>query len=200
MSNDLTTFQQVQEKIKESVKVQFFNMLPDEAFQAMIEKEIAAFFEVQGAEFTLKGGSYDRQKLIAEISPFRLMVWEQVKTLTAIRMKTVLESDEFKQACMGPGQESQLKDCALSRFDSLAVAMAGEYMIFQNMPAVFILPFWLFITNCAAITNSAAQLSCIAVFVYFPAPAFPVFAVTLKQAANRIISVRISDYSPHVFR
>ncbi|WP_396180189.1 hypothetical protein [Flavobacterium sp.] len=129
MSNDLTTFQQVQEKIKESVKVQFFNMLPDEAFQAMIEKEIAAFFEVQGAEFTIKRGSssYDHAKLVAEVSPFRIMVWEQVKTLTTARMKDVLESEEFRQACMGAGQESQLKDCALSRYDALAVAMAGVF-------------------------------------------------------------------------
>lgn len=125
---DLTTFQQVQDKIKEQVKVQFFNMLPDDAFQKLIDAEINAFFEVKGAEYTIKNASgYNRDKLVAETSPFRVLVWDQVRELTKARMKVVFESEEFKQACMSPGAESLLMQAGVDRFDRLCIAMAGVF-------------------------------------------------------------------------
>lgn len=130
--SDLTTFQQVQDKIKEQVKVQFFNMLPDEAFQELIQKEIESFFEVTGSKFeAVRGNSYDTTRLIAEVSPFRLMVWGEVKRIAAERLKLVTESEDFKSACMSPGAESTLKNEALDRFDRLSVAMAGAF--FQSV-------------------------------------------------------------------
>lgn len=125
---DLTTFQQVQDKIKEQVKVQFFNMLPDDAFQKLIDEEINAFFEVKGAEYTVKQSrGYNGDKLVAELSPFRALVWEQVRELTKARMKVVFESEEFTQACASPGAESMLRQAGVDRFDRLCIAMAGVF-------------------------------------------------------------------------
>ena len=127
MSQELATFQEVQDRIKESVKVQFFNLLPDEAFQKLIDAEINSFFEVKGSEYTFKSTSYNCGKLVAELSPFRVLVWEQVRELAKARMKAVFESEEFKQACMGPGLTSELVEAGQDRFERLAVAMAGVF-------------------------------------------------------------------------
>lgn len=125
--SDITTFQQVQDKIKESVKVQFFNLLPDEAFQKLIDEEINAFFEVTNKEYVLKSGSYNSSSLVANISPFRLIIWTEVKKIVEIRLKTLLESPEFKEACMGPGVESLLVDAGKDRFERLSIAMASTF-------------------------------------------------------------------------
>lgn len=137
--SELTTFQQVQERIKEQVKVQFFNMLPDEAFQQLIQKEIEAFFEVTDQKFDIRKGdnwgSY--AKLQADVSPFRLLVWEQVKDHTAHRMKQVFESDAFKEACMSSELQGELGDAAKSRFESLCIAMAGSFFQQVMQQAIF---------------------------------------------------------------
>lgn len=124
---ELTTFQQVQDKIKESVKVQFFNLLPDEAFQKLIDEEINAFFEVSSKEYTLKSGSYNNSSLVANISPFRLIIWTEVKKIVEVRLKTLLESPEFKEACMGPGTDTLLVEAGKERFERLSIAMAGVF-------------------------------------------------------------------------
>jgi hypothetical protein len=125
--SEITTFQHVQDKIKESVKVQFFNLLPDEAFQKLIQEEINAFFEVKNEEYVLKSGSYNNSTLVAKISPFRVLVWDQVKELTKVRMKELLESPEFKEACMGPGTDTSLVEAGKDRFERLAIAMSGTF-------------------------------------------------------------------------
>lgn len=125
--SDITTFQHVQDKIKESVKVQFFDLLPDEAFQKLIQEEINAFFEVEGKEYVLKSGSYGNSTLVAKISPFRVLVWDQVKELTKDRINQILDSPEFKEACMGPGTDTLLVEAGKDRFERLAIAMSGTF-------------------------------------------------------------------------
>ncbi len=127
--SELTNFQQVQDRIKEQVKVQFFNMLPDEAFQQLIQKEIEAFFTNEHSkwEFNRTSSYSNVTALEASVSPFRLLVWEQVRNHTAKRMKDVFESDAFKDACMSSKLEGELGDAAKSRFEALCIAMAGSF-------------------------------------------------------------------------
>lgn len=125
--SEITTFQQVQDKIKESVKVQFFNLLPDEAFQKLIQEEISAFFEVTDKEFTIKSGTYNSSSLVASISPFRVLIWAEVKKIIEARLKLLLESPDFKEACMGPGTDTLLIEAGKDRFERLSIAMAGTF-------------------------------------------------------------------------
>ena len=131
--SELTNFQQVQDRIKEQVKVQFFNMLPDEAFQELIKKEIEAFFSNEDSKWDfVKTSHYSNvTSLQASVSPFRLLVWEQVRNQTAERLKKAYESEEFKIACLSSDLDGELNKAAQNRFEQLCIAMAGS--MFQNL-------------------------------------------------------------------
>jgi hypothetical protein len=141
MTTALSTMADIETKIKESVKVQFMNLLPDEQFQAMVEAEIKNFFEIKSNKFEIRKGAghYDPAQLTADVSPFGLIVWKQVSELARKEVADLFASDEFKAKTMlTPIEATDLEGLALSNQQVLAMSMSGnmfKHMIAQSLEA-----------------------------------------------------------------
>lgn len=105
-NNDALVFDPnaLKQRISDGVRTAFGMMIPDEQFQALVEKEIAAFFDEDGLDYVFEEvdknpSSYNSSKyerLKARVSPFRLLVWKAVSEECVTRIKALTEDPEFK--------------------------------------------------------------------------------------------------------
>jgi hypothetical protein len=98
MTNELMNMQDLKEKITENVKLNFFNLIPDDKFEKLVNDEIKAFFETTSEKFTIKGiTNYNKvSKLTTPISPFRAIVWNQCRDIVIARLEKHFRSPEFQ--------------------------------------------------------------------------------------------------------
>jgi type II secretory ATPase GspE/PulE/Tfp pilus assembly ATPase PilB-like protein len=140
MSDDtaLINMKDVKEKITEQVKVSFMNLIPPNKFKDLVDAELKAFFEDE-RKFTMvdsKESSYgynERWTLDTPMTPFRQMVWQEVRKLATEKFEEVKTTtdwaaeidqvwDEEKQEFTKVYQTE-----AASRADTLAMAMASQF-------------------------------------------------------------------------
>mgnify|MGYP000929373412 CR=1 FL=1 len=129
--SELMGVQGIKQKIVESVRTTFFNLLPEEEFNKLVLKEVKAFFEATIEEFTIKEisnpGYYspprnDRVKLITPISPFRAIVWAECKALVDDKIGNYFNEEGFsvmmswennqQKAILSPALEEMLRSQA----------------------------------------------------------------------------------------
>lgn len=130
----LMNMQDVQAKISEQVKVSMFNLIPDEKVQELVESEINAYFEAGTANFFVKkesGYGSNQQSIEAKVSPFRLLVWEQLNKVLSDKLQEIFKSPEFIERCIiGDGDKAAIQDAAMARQEKIALSMAA--MLFQR--------------------------------------------------------------------
>ncbi|MDA3856403.1 MAG: hypothetical protein PF569_09160 [Candidatus Woesearchaeota archaeon] len=103
MDKNLINQQDLNTKIKEQVKETFFNLLPDEAFQELVEKEVKEFFEATISTFKIKeirddcgwNGSHKGVDLETQVSPFRLMVWNETKKHINPKIEKIFKDEDL---------------------------------------------------------------------------------------------------------
>ncbi|MGL4712440.1 MAG: hypothetical protein ACRCWP_07735 [Shewanella sp.] len=127
----LMNMQDVQAKISEQVKVSMFNLIPDEKVQELVESEISAYFESGTADFfaikeKASYESHEKQSIQAKVSPFRLLVWEQLNSVLSAKIQEVFDSPEFLTRCViGDGDKVNIENAAMARQEKIAVGMAS---------------------------------------------------------------------------
>lgn len=137
----LAVSQEFQDNLSKKIKDQFFDMLPEEKFKELIEKEMSAFFE-DTADFEIKhernsgfGYSEGSSKIISKVSPFRLIIWECLNELCRERLREFLDSDELR---VGVGYDSEgrthtfeLSELLDKKLEQMAMSMAKN--MFRDM-------------------------------------------------------------------
>ena len=80
MNNELINSADIKEKVVEQVKVSFMNLIPEDSFAELVEKELNAFFEEEKLLTITNGNSWDgsRSGLKTEMTPFRQIVWQEL--------------------------------------------------------------------------------------------------------------------------
>jgi len=127
----LMNMQDVQAKISEQVKVSMFNLIPDEKVQELVENEISAYFESGTADFfavkeKASYGSHEKQSIQSKVSPFRLLVWEQLNIVLGDKLQEIFKSPEFLSRCIiGDGDKANIENSAMARQEKIAVGMAA---------------------------------------------------------------------------
>lgn len=130
----LAVSQEFQDNLSKKIKDQFFDMLPEEKFKELIEKEMSAFFE-DTADFEIKhernsgfGYSEGSSKIISKVSPFRLIIWECLNELCRERLQEFLNSDNLKVVVgydeHGGQQTLELSELLDKKLESIAMDMA----------------------------------------------------------------------------
>lgn len=138
MNNALSNINDLKDKLSEQIKVSIFNMLPEDKIAELVDAEIKAFFEETGAEYwavTQQSGygSDQRAKIMAKVSPFRLIVWNQLTKHLESNLDELFKSPEFIKRCH-IGDESVKKDIqsqAMNRQEKIALGMAS--IVFDRM-------------------------------------------------------------------
>lgn len=96
--------QSVQQRVSETMKAQFAMLIPDEAFEQMASTAITEFFntektfEFQEIKRPNPNGSYYgdqhlRYALSHAITPFKAMLWEEVRKIVAKKIEEWLKSE-----------------------------------------------------------------------------------------------------------
>ena len=85
-------------KVSSRVRDIFMDLIPDDTLNEMVGKEIKAFFEAENQVYKVcdEYGFGSTKKLETLCSPFRLMVWNEVRKLVEPKMQEVFNSDEWK--------------------------------------------------------------------------------------------------------
>lgn len=105
----LNNAQAFQDRVKETVRATFGMMIPEDQWDAMIAKEVKAFFEDTESNFTVSEvknntsfgyGTPDRLVLNATgLTPFRVMVWAEIRNIMSrglgARVKEHLELETW---------------------------------------------------------------------------------------------------------
>jgi hypothetical protein len=100
--NEITfNMDDLKKRVTASVVAGFGMLIPQEAFDEMVNKEIKAFFELnewQVAFENVKTGTYyndtkEQTKILC--TPFRLMVWRELQKILAKKIEEVFKSPEF---------------------------------------------------------------------------------------------------------
>ncbi len=126
MANDAITFdpQTLQKRIAERVKGMFSDLIPDAAFDDMVKREIAAYFEVKSVTVTSKkeeGRGYNNSSteyvtnISESITPFAQAVRECFIVELKQRIKEALstpEWDVYRQDKVGPLVEQVTRQLA----------------------------------------------------------------------------------------
>lgn len=122
----LVTMKDVQDKILEQVKVSMFNLLPDEKVQELVEKEIAAYFDCCTENFVVPSVHYgNKYEIKAAVSPFRLLVWQQLNDILSDNLNKIFKSEEFIKRCIiGDAATADIEKAAMVRQEKIALNMA----------------------------------------------------------------------------
>lgn len=123
---DLVTMKDVQDKIREQVKVSMFNLLPDEKVQELVEKEIAAYFDCCTENFFVPSNHHgSKLEIQAAVSPFRLLVWQQLNKVLSANLDKIFNSEEFIKRCIiGDATTGDIESAAMVRQEKIALSMA----------------------------------------------------------------------------
>jgi len=117
-SGDVVPFDMdsIKTRIKEQVRASFLGAIPPEAFKEMVDKEIRAFLEVpvkwevvDRTEGDLYRGPKRKLSASAPATPFRVLVWDAMREMTASRISDLL-NDPDHYGVSWDGAESRLGD------------------------------------------------------------------------------------------
>ena len=97
--NDIVTSKGFKERIQESARNSIVGALTDEELDAMITQEIKAFFETPVEHWvSTQQGYYSsgNTSLKVNVSPFRAIVWAELKSRLNSRLDKFFNSEDFK--------------------------------------------------------------------------------------------------------
>lgn len=140
-SKQLAVSQEFQDNLSKKIKDQFFDMLPEEKFKELIEKEMSFFFD-GAADFEIKserhsgfGYAEGSTKIVSKVTPFRLIIWECLNELCRERLQEFLHSDNLKVVVgydeHGAQQTHELSELLDKKLEDMAATMAKN--MFSNM-------------------------------------------------------------------
>lgn len=97
----------LKKRVTETIQTQFGMMIPEKEWTALVEKEVKAFFEAEGADLLIgeeredirKTGYYaERVKTTVRCacSPFRAIVWDYLREITRTKVETLLQGEKLK--------------------------------------------------------------------------------------------------------
>lgn len=127
-------------RVAETVQVAFGKLIPEDQWVQMVDKEVKAFFELEvelnykeKTVYRSRGEDAERWEIRATMTPFRLMVWEQLQDLIGKKLRQQLESPGFSTDYVWDGQdkEYQLGDVLLAKLEEMGPKMAS--LLFQDM-------------------------------------------------------------------
>ncbi len=140
MPNDIAPFDPdaLKKRVSETIQASFGALIPEATWQAMVDKEVKAFFEEPGAEWVVAqiNGSYQRDALHtlqSKMTPFRRMVWEKVQGLCSAKIEAVLNNDTLRgyvDNWSGPDGRTvkiELSDFLEAKLNEIAPKMATAY-------------------------------------------------------------------------
>ena len=145
-STELKPFtpEQLQERITNTVRANFGMLVPDEQFNALVEKEINAFFdektvfEWEGKKVGYWNDAKLEQTTRVKMSPFRYQVWGEIRKQINDKISRVFMSPEFMAHItqgwnMNNNQtiDAVLSDMLNKKLEELAPKMAAS--MFQQM-------------------------------------------------------------------
>lgn len=119
---EITTFDPdvLKTKVTERVKAAIADLIPDAAFNAMVDREIKAYFEeavpltFDKEEIKTDGGGWfskvtgEKHSLRFQMTPFRAHVWKAVHQQVAKKIEAILSMDYVGQAAFnGIGHNAQ---------------------------------------------------------------------------------------------
>jgi len=91
-----------QKRIAETVQQQFGMLIPAEAFDTMVAKEIHAYFEeekqliIREEPVAQTWGSSKTARTYASMTPFRRRVWEAIDAMVGVNLDATLSGETFK--------------------------------------------------------------------------------------------------------
>ena len=99
-NTQLLNMEDIKTKIQESVKVRFFELLPDEKFKELVNTEVNDFFNATIQKFNIVNNSnnyYGNRtfELNTPISPFRAIVWNECNKLVQEKIQTIFNSQGY---------------------------------------------------------------------------------------------------------
>lgn len=138
MSNALSNINDLKEKLSEQIKVSIFNMLPDDKIAELVDSEIKSFFDEPGAEYwavtqSSRYGEDQKAKIMARVSPFRLIVWNQLTKHLESNLDELFRSPDFIDRCKIGDQsvKDDIQKLAMTRQEKIALGMAS--VLFDRM-------------------------------------------------------------------
>ena len=137
MSSDLVLPEDFKTKVSNRVRDIFMDLIPDDTLNEMVAKEIKAFFENADQTYRVREGTgYGAVKQFETMcSPFRLMVWNEVRTLVEPKLQTIFNSEEWKTETIWNSDthmtEVQISELLDAKLEKVATLMAKN--MFQNM-------------------------------------------------------------------
>ena len=136
--NDVIQFNMddLKKRVTASVVAGFGMLIPEAAFNEMVNKEIKAFFEDTSAQIAfeqIRTGSYNndtREQVKLFCTPFRLMVWKEMHKIIEKKIKEVFDSPEFKAQMVWDGneQKASLSDEMEAQLVKMVPQMMAEMM------------------------------------------------------------------------
>lgn len=127
----------LKKRVSETIQASFGALIPEATWQAMVEKEVKAFFEDPGAEWVVTqiNGSYQRDALHTlqtRMTPFRRLVWEKVQGLCKAKIEELLTDGTLRgyvnnYSYDGKPVEVQLSEFLEKKLSELAPKMAETF-------------------------------------------------------------------------
>lgn len=99
--SDLVQMKDLKERVAETVRSSFGELIPKDKWVELVEKEIDAYFESQVTwewDATSRGSYNSYQALLkTKTTPFRQQVWSAVHEIIRERLNEYLDSEGFKK-------------------------------------------------------------------------------------------------------
>ena len=130
----------LKKRVSETIQASFGALIPESTWQAMVDKEVKAFFEEPGAEWIVEkrgDGRWNSTDTIttlqSKMTPFRRMVWEKVQELCKAKIESLLNGDTLRgyvDNYSGPDGRTtkvELSDYLEKKLVEIAPAMAVTF-------------------------------------------------------------------------
>lgn len=130
----------LKKRVSETIQASFGALIPEATWQAMVDKEVKAFFEEPGVEWVVAekhSGGYGSQNttytLQSKMTPFRRMVWVRVSELCKAKIDNLLTGDTLRSHVnnysghSGRDAEVELSDYLEKKLNEIAPAMAVTF-------------------------------------------------------------------------
>jgi hypothetical protein len=99
-NTQLLNMEDIKTKIQESVKVRFFELLPDEKFKELVNTEVNEFFNATIQKFNIVNnncyyGNSRTVELNTPVSPFRAIIWNECNKLVQEKIQSIFASQGY---------------------------------------------------------------------------------------------------------
>ena len=140
VNTEIKTFdgKALEQRVSDTIRNTFGMLIPDELWEAKVAAEIQAFFECElsyvWTEQPKTSEYYNRdkvQKLEIRITPFRQMVWEELRKELSQKIKEYYERPDFTSIVGWNGVESHLSAYLDQKLAEIAPKMAER--MFRDM-------------------------------------------------------------------